>query len=832
MTDVFISYSRKDQQFVRMLSAALEARQRDAWVDWEGIPPTAEWLSEIRAAIDAADTFLFVISPDSLASKVCMLEIDHAAGHNKRLVPVVRRDAGGQGVHAALAKLNWIFMREHDHFEAAIDTLVEALDTDLAHVKLHTHYLKRALEWEHMSFDKSYALRGRDLAAAENWLADSGGKAPQPTSLHNRYILDSRRVATLRQRITGGAIAAGLLIATVLGLLALQQREAKHQNQQRAIANQLVGESRLALDERDDGLEDSVQLAAEAMRRLSQLGERSLAVDQALRRGLALLPPPPSISKLEVHGETRAVAFSAKGAHLALATSLGEVLVADVIEGRTVGAWTMALKPGDSLRAIAVDTTGTRVAVWRYASSTGRSRLSLWDTAGAVELTGCDRDGDFEGPRASLGPQGMLWIDRTIWRFEDCRPWPIWDDQAIVGPIALSADGLWLAASVRARGDRQRWIEIRDAQTGAETARWRHDGFVAQLWWIDGDRRLAGTDITKRSLEVWSLESTGRPREARFAEPLLAVGGDGRQVATAAQDAPAVRIRSAVSGEEAARLIHPQPVRAAAFSPDGRTLSTVVGKQLWRWELDAKRPAIELGPAASRQLEAAHGARTSGDLVQRLGLKDHTVLATAACPDQQTLAVTLGSISRAGWQARTGVWAMREARQLISFDLLDTLGFGPRGLNDRSAALLACSADGRLLAMPAGDAVVVREVSDGALVARLSHPGVHTVAFAPDGAFLATAGRGPVRIWQLSSGAEVARLLDDAPVEHVAFSDDGRHIATGAAEGTRSFLWQPQQLIAEACALLPRPLAPDTWRRLFPGAVYVDTCAAAGSMPR
>ncbi len=828
MTDVFISYSRKDQPFVRLLADALVSRQREAWVDWEGIPPTAEWLSEIRAAIDAADTFLFVVSPDSLASKVCTLEIDHAARDNKRLVPVVRRDADGQAVHDALARLNWIFMRKHDDFEAAIGMLIQALDTDLTHVKLHTHYLKRALEWEHMSFDRSYALRGRDLAVAEAWLADSGGKAPQPTSLHNRYILDSRRVATLRQRITGGAIAAGLLIATVLGLLALQQREAKRQNQQRAIANQLVGESRLALDERDDGLEDSVQLAAEATRRLLQLGERSLAVDQALRRGLALLPRPPQVSELAVRGETRAVAFSDTGAHLALATALGEVVVTDVLDGRTVGTWTMALGPGDILRAIAIDATGTRVAVWFYASSTDRSRLSLWDVADATELAGCDRDGDFGGSRAALGPQGRLWIDRTVWRFDDCRPWPIWDEQTIVGPIALSADGSRLAASVRARGDRQRWIEIRDAQTGVESARWRHDGALGRLWWIDGDRRLAAADSRLRSLEIWGLESTGRARDIRFAEPVLAVSADGSEVATAAADTALARIRSAVSGDEAARLVHPQPVRVAAFSADGRMLSTVSGKQLWRWALDVDRSAAELGPAASRHLAATDSAPPPGELTQRLALKGENVLATAACPDQQTLAVTSGSISRAGWQAHTEVWSMPEARPLISFDLQDSLGFGQRGLNDRAAALLACSGDGRRVALPAGDAVVVRDVSGGALVARLPHPGVHTLAFAPDGAYLATAGRGPVRIWQLSSGAEVARLLDDAPVERLAFSDDGRYIATRGATGTRSFLWQPQHLIDEACALLPRPLPPDTWRRLFPNADYVATCEVTG----
>ena len=79
MTDVFISYSRVDQVFVRQLHAALEAAGRGAWVDWEGIPPSAEWLVEIYAAIEAAGAFVFVISKHSVASAVCRQEIDHAA---------------------------------------------------------------------------------------------------------------------------------------------------------------------------------------------------------------------------------------------------------------------------------------------------------------------------------------------------------------------------------------------------------------------------------------------------------------------------------------------------------------------------------------------------------------------------------------------------------------------------------------------------------------------------------------------------------------------------------------------------------------------------------
>ena len=69
MADLFISYSRKDKEFVRALHTALTAQGHSAWVDWEDIPLTADWLKEIYEAIEAADTFVFVISPDSVAKQ-------------------------------------------------------------------------------------------------------------------------------------------------------------------------------------------------------------------------------------------------------------------------------------------------------------------------------------------------------------------------------------------------------------------------------------------------------------------------------------------------------------------------------------------------------------------------------------------------------------------------------------------------------------------------------------------------------------------------------------------------------------------------------------------
>lgn len=59
------------------------------WVDWQDIPLTADWWKEICTGIEAADNFIFIISPESVRSKVCFDEIQRAVVHHKRIVPVL-----------------------------------------------------------------------------------------------------------------------------------------------------------------------------------------------------------------------------------------------------------------------------------------------------------------------------------------------------------------------------------------------------------------------------------------------------------------------------------------------------------------------------------------------------------------------------------------------------------------------------------------------------------------------------------------------------------------------------------------------------------------------
>lgn len=243
MPDIFISYSRKDKDFVGQLYQALAEHQAEAWVDWEGIPPTAEWLQEIFSAIEASDAFVFVISPDGVMSDVCQLEVAHALKHNKRLIPVVRREVNAREVPSPLADRNWIFFREDDDFKTAFGSLMDAVSTDLDWVRAHTRLLVKALEWDRARRDKSYFLRGRDLREAEAWLAQSGQKEPKPTEIQGKYILASRKAQTRRLSLSLGAVTLGLITAVALGVFAFQQYLVARQNRNLAVARQLAAQA-------------------------------------------------------------------------------------------------------------------------------------------------------------------------------------------------------------------------------------------------------------------------------------------------------------------------------------------------------------------------------------------------------------------------------------------------------------------------------------------------------------------------------------------------------------------------------------------------------------
>ena len=246
-TSAFISYSRKDREFVQRLHAALAARGKSGWVDWEGIPPSAAWLEEIHAAIDAVQAFLFVLSPDSVKSQVCGAEVAYARSRGKRLIPVICREVEEGGVPEELARVNWVLLRPQDDFERGVAALVQVIDTDLDWVRLHTRLLIRAQRWTEQAHDRSTLLRGRELKQAEDWLFGVQEDASTVTQLHRDYIRASREAARRTQRTILASTAGALVVMAALAVLAWTERNTARSRELAAVARErLADEPELA----------------------------------------------------------------------------------------------------------------------------------------------------------------------------------------------------------------------------------------------------------------------------------------------------------------------------------------------------------------------------------------------------------------------------------------------------------------------------------------------------------------------------------------------------------------------------------------------------------
>ena len=281
MAGVFISYAREDLRFVRRLHDALAAAGRDpAWdQDHAVVPFSAPYQSEIAAAIAGSEKFIFVISPDSLASGPCGAELSVAVESGKQVIPLLRRQPrDGQPIAEAVAERNWIFFDEDARFQASVGELIQTLDTDLDWVKQHTRLLVRAREWTDGG-DRSRLLRGRDLRAAEAWLThgDAHPQAP-PTSGQRAFIAASRRSADRTAWLQRAVLAVGLVIAVVLASFAFIQRNQAIQQRNLAIYDQTISEA-LQFADSDTPLAAQLNLAAYRLRPSQDPASRLLGTE-------------------------------------------------------------------------------------------------------------------------------------------------------------------------------------------------------------------------------------------------------------------------------------------------------------------------------------------------------------------------------------------------------------------------------------------------------------------------------------------------------------------------------------------------------------------------
>ncbi len=334
MPDVFVSYSRHDGEFVHALAADLETRGKSVWIDTQGIGDGEVFPDAIRHAIEQSDAFVFVITPESVASRYCETEVEYALELQKRVVPVLRQLVVDDGVPEAIRVRSWIPYTPDVDADAASKRLVAALDTDLEHARAHTHWLVRALDWDSHARDRSFLLRGSELVAADAWLAGVSDQAePAPTALQRDYIYNSRTASSRRQRLVVGASLVAVVVALALAVVALISRNQAQTEAVQSKSRVWAAESsaQLAVDP-----ERSILLAMAAVR-------ESPTPDAvfALRRALDVsplrlrLPGVGSQSTVQLYWGA-GISYNADGTRIAEGSQDGSVRIFDAKTGTLV----------------------------------------------------------------------------------------------------------------------------------------------------------------------------------------------------------------------------------------------------------------------------------------------------------------------------------------------------------------------------------------------------------------------------------------------------------------------------------------------------------------
>lgn len=782
MTDIFISYSRKDIAFARLLHDALKENGFETWIDWQDIPPSADWLQEVYSAIEQTETFIFILSASSALSEICKLEIDHARKNNKRLIPIVINEVDPRQVHPALAALNWIFSRTEDEFQPAIQSLINAIQMDYEWAKAHTRLQMRALEWERAGNDRSFLLRGADLSQAEDWISVAAEKTPEPTLLQTQYIQASRQEETRRQqeqlaieqklrqrqRFALWVVGVGLLVAVGLGLLAwVQRNEAVKQSNIRATAEwKAVGEANsrataeanavteahsrataeiLAVNEAN--VRATAQVIAEEQRNTAQTGLISaLAMGRASSHyDLALLLAGAAYQKMDTFESRR---------------GLFQVLIANprlqnFLYGHADAVYDLALSP-DGLRAASASADGTFIlwdAVQRapvldpitvnnspvisVAFSHDSQLLATGHCTQPNPQTGCDEGKVFLWEAADGQPLGEM--EGTVWGS------PV--------SLAFSHNGKLLAAGDFA-GQIHLW-ELSSLQRIGEPFR-METGSLLSLAFSPDDTRLL---------------SAVRSMSYNSNNPVNPVSYNGK-----------FRLWD-VSSQTSTEQWADSPgayLLAVAFGQDGSPLGAFdLGNQINIWNLDR----LDVQP------DVFYGA--SGFLSTLVFSPDGSRLASGGCSQFKS-----NGLSCIQGEAR--LWDVNRMTR-IGTPLLGTANY---------VTSLAWSADGQQLignsSVPGGSNSILMWDFSKDLLSNPSPtlPRAESLASSPDGQWMAFASSNEITLVQFNGEPEIFSTYNNHPtrIESLAFHPNGEMLAVSGKDKAIYFISLPEM------SLLGEPL--------------------------
>ncbi len=785
----FISYAREDKAFAVALRRKLAAVGRLAWLDLKNIGALAPWRKEIAAAIDAADVFVFILSPDAVASAACRKELQLAVDAKKRLAPLVWRDTDAKSVPAALRAPNWLFVRGRESIDALVQRLVNAANRDPDWLRDHTRLLTRAREWQQHRRDPSRLLGGQGLQDALRWLAGSGGRRDRIVSRLQADFIETSRAAD-------SAAAA-------------RQREMYL----KALSRQLAAQSELTRGSTEYAVETPALLAIESLLRWP-----TVEGDRALRRSLALVPRP-AIARHE-HARDAVVSMSLDGTVLVsgvhtvlrlIEVSSGSTLWrvrlgvhAERVEfgpGETTivvhtrehviqvhdrgnGARLGRIQPGSPITAVVVHPEGTaiaaadsatqrgRVRVWRLGSDAEPFTVDLQREPAALALV----DNFLVAVDGAPSPMGHTRV--VAWQIGSTDPPRVlWELYGRVLNAEIAEDGTWVAITVFAFGAGQPTavsvgalaLRLANPEAAETMNHLSHDEPVDRIR-RDGLGRLLSFTHKGTAVHVWEpaiSRLVGRYRVSGHAyDAALAGGGKWLAVASHTQERHAVSHVSLVTDDGVPVFSTPIADRVAglACDEDGRiTVSTA--RSISVWDADTG--------SAVRQLRAKSFSSLVFSADSTCLLVDAVEDGTLVVPIDRSRAIVHLEQAGSVW---TSAFVGADAGQVVTIGN-PSFGTDPKGdshlrvWNVASAAPIqmrrrvpltpvALTGNGRVMATLGQDgAVLVRPVAAAGRARRfLPNAKVTTLLFNEDDTHLAAVMEDSVQMWRLADAALVATL--------------------------------------------------------------------------
>ncbi len=128
MVQIFISYSRTDEDFARRLAADLDSMGARIWIDVDSIPPGVNWSTAVQQGLDACDVLILIISPASMASSNVVDEWQYARDEHKPIIPILWQPAGR--IHFQLRRIQHIDFHLQPYERALGQLRARLLDHD------------------------------------------------------------------------------------------------------------------------------------------------------------------------------------------------------------------------------------------------------------------------------------------------------------------------------------------------------------------------------------------------------------------------------------------------------------------------------------------------------------------------------------------------------------------------------------------------------------------------------------------------------------------------------------------------------------------------------